>query len=400
MSEPSPARKSISQKIWHYIEQPLTLTAGAIVLALIGKQATFFFAWILLAIAFVRTGFFEGQSLTKRVLGNALASAMLAVILFVVWKVWFVEPDKPVVTEYIQGLLVTTNEVLTKVVPWRWVLPTGLVGFFLGWLLHQRGKTVVNHEECEKTARALESTISRLQNSEVTLEIRNSVLETDLNRARAQAQISLVEIGEKERQKYDELNNTYLEALNQKIDAINVLAETESHVAFLTEKVESLGSELTRHKTSPIEIVYQPNEHYQRIYPAGGRRRVEYYIGIRVSMPVEELIVEFDAYREAYPDLHRQAYQLHERGDDYPYFRFTTLAPEVGEKLFALLTIEEDIRVTTSSTFDVKMETNVKADNIPTAGRIIARGKNVLSRERSFYVRTPTNSHYRVEFTS
>ena len=141
MSESSAVQKTVSKKVWHFIEHPLTLTVVAIMLALIGKQPTFFIAWVILTIAFVRTGFFEGQSLTKRLIGNAFASAMLAVILFVAWKVWFAEPDRPVVIEYIQGLLVSFNELFIKV-PWRWVVSVFLfssaITAFVAFLIVRR----------------------------------------------------------------------------------------------------------------------------------------------------------------------------------------------------------------------------------------------------------------------
>jgi hypothetical protein len=152
----------------------------------------------------------------------------------------------------------------------------------------------------------------------------------------------------------------------------------EEEKRLLQSEFQNQSTELNRYKTSQLEIIYKADEPYRREAKSGGKRRIDFYVGVRAIVAIEDLVVEIDAPWDARDRL--GPYLLHEQSEDAPYKRVPALTPEDGEKLYHLLTAFETVNNTTDERPEMKLATNEEPPkSFPLKlFTVIARGNNTL----------------------
>lgn len=140
-----------------------------------------------------------------------------------------------------------------------------------------------------------------------------------------------------------------------------------------------------------VDFIYRHEKPYRESVECAGERRLDFYIGVRSSISVKDLVVEIDGYRESYPTAHNQPYRLHKKDDDPPFKPMDATDPESGEMLFSLATVFEPTIPTASSFPRVILNTNEGNPKDFPYGQfsLIVRGSNILARKRRIGFRTP-----------
>jgi hypothetical protein len=220
------------------------------------------------------------------------------------------------------------------------------------------------HNSCETVITNLKSKVTRLQEQNETQGIQIHVRDGDIK--------GLKDASKNLQASFEE------ERFAHRGQLATAKARIEERDADLVKAKDQLKS------LSPLEIICSTEEPYRRVFPHGGKQRVAFYIGVRSSVPIKDLIVEIDVYNPQNPAIHQAPYQLHEETDEKPFKRSVAINDETDEKLFLVATVIEDVRKTMDSNTMITVHTNQgDFERFPGVWTVIARASNAVPCKRS-----------------